>query len=131
MYMGCRNDTRQGLHAFIRAPKSPHDNFILALIRVAPLLINCTLHSCLKSHFLPTGVPEEVAHENANLVLVTTRSGGHMGFLQGLLPFRKNYMDTVLVQFLTAVLQHKCFETSTTDDVIESDQDTCVLHTLL
>ena len=52
----------------------------------------------------------DVAEENGNLVLVTTRTGGHIGFIHWLLPFYKNYMDTVLVQFLTAVLRHRCFE---------------------
>jgi abhydrolase domain-containing protein 1/3 len=55
-------------------------------------------------------LPVEVAEENGNLVLVTTRTGGHIGFVRWLHPFHKNYMDTILVQFLTAVLRHRCFE---------------------
>ena len=71
-------------------------------------------------------IPEEVARRNPNLVLVTTRRGGHIGFMQGLFPFGKNYMDTVVVQVLGAMLQHNCLPVMSTDtDSIESH-----VHTL-
>ena len=91
---------------------------------------NEATYICIIICSVPTAIPVEIAHANHNLVLVTTRTGGHIGFLQGLLPFWKNYMDTLLVQFLTAVLKHNIFsEDAYSDDVSESDLD--IAHSLL
>ena len=46
---------------------------------------------------------------NPNLILVTTRKGGHIGFMEGLLPVGKTLMDRVLVQLATALFEHKDF----------------------
>ena len=80
-----------------------------------------------------TATPEEIAQENSNLIVVATRRGGHIGFLQGWFPFRKNYMDKVLVQFVKATLEENCFNLSPDNSVNDSDQDINVsdVHTLL
>ena len=54
----------------------------------------------------PPAIPEKVAMTNPNLILVTTKRGGHIGFMDGLLPIGKNLMDRVLMQFATAVFEH-------------------------
>ncbi len=54
-------------------------------------------------------IPEEGARNNPNLMLVTTRRGGHIGFMEGLLPFKKNLMDRVLIQYSQAVFEHGAF----------------------
>lgn len=56
-----------------------------------------------------TVLPEEGARSNPHLMLVTTRRGGHIGFMEGLMPFRKNLMDRALIQFSTAVFEHNAF----------------------
>ena len=78
-------------------------------------------------------IPEAIAWQNPNLMLVTTRRGGHIGFIQGWLPFRKTFMDKLLAQFLVAVLQHDCFETTPnpTDSNSDSDHDNDSLHPLI
>ncbi len=54
-------------------------------------------------------IPKEGARSNPNLILVTTRRGGHIGFMEGLLPTNKNLMDRALIQFSRAVFEHKAF----------------------
>ncbi|XP_064382470.1 protein ABHD1-like [Halichondria panicea] len=54
-------------------------------------------------------IPEEGARSNPNLILVTTRRGGHIGFMEGLLPTNKNLMDRALIQFIRAVFEHDAF----------------------
>ena len=52
-----------------------------------------------------------------------------MGFLQGLFPFHKTYMNTVLSQFLPAVLEHDCFSMATTAEDSNSVCDPTELET--
>lgn len=57
----------------------------------------------------PHAIPEEGARRNSNLMLVTTRRGGHIGFMDSVLPFKKTLMDRVLIQFTRAVFEHGAF----------------------
>ncbi len=61
-------------------------------------------------HLPCAAIPEDVAHSNPNLVLVTTRRGGHIGFMDGLIPIRKNLMDRVLMQFARAVFEREALQ---------------------
>ena len=92
------------------------------------LLLLCYALNLPHSSINPA-TPEYIAEENPNLILVTTRRGGHFGFLQGLFPIHKTYMNTVLTQFLVAVLEHDCFNlpTSTNDNTTHDN----IIHTLL
>ena len=58
---------------------------------------------------LLAAIPKEAAMFNPNLILVTTKRGGHIGFIEGLLPVGKTLMDRVLVQFANAVFNHEDF----------------------
>lgn len=57
-------------------------------------------------------IPEEGARSNHNLMLVTTERGGHIGFMEGLLPLKKTFMDRALMQFATAVFEHRAFQST-------------------
>ena len=59
--------------------------------------------------FSPPAIPKKAAMCNPNLILVTTRKGGHIGFMEGLLPVGKTLMDRVLVQLATALFKHEDF----------------------
>lgn len=55
-------------------------------------------------HF-PVAIPENDVLNNNNIALVVTRRGGHIGFLEGLLPSPKTMMDRALTQFALAVFE--------------------------
>lgn len=51
-------------------------------------------------------LPTREAETNPNLVLVVTKRGGHIGFMEGFLPIGKCWMDKVLIQFANTVFEH-------------------------
>ncbi|XP_039586011.1 phospholipase ABHD3 isoform X2 [Passer montanus] len=51
-------------------------------------------------------IPVETAKQNANVALVLTSCGGHIGFLEGIWPRKCTYMDRVFKQFVQAVFEH-------------------------
>ncbi|NXP71235.1 ABHD3 Phospholipase, partial [Ramphastos sulfuratus] len=51
-------------------------------------------------------IPVEAAKQNANVALVLTSCGGHIGFLEGIWPRKCTYMDRVFKQFVQAVFEH-------------------------
>ncbi len=59
--------------------------------------------------FCCLAIPERVANGNRHLMLVTTRRGGHIGFMDRLFPFGKTLMDRALIEFTTAVFEHGAF----------------------
>ncbi|XP_033923357.1 phospholipase ABHD3 isoform X2 [Melopsittacus undulatus] len=51
-------------------------------------------------------IPVETAKQNANIALVLTSCGGHIGFLEGVWPRKCTYMDRVFKQFVQAMFEH-------------------------
>ncbi|XP_075600411.1 phospholipase ABHD3 isoform X2 [Balearica regulorum gibbericeps] len=51
-------------------------------------------------------IPVEAAKQNANVALVLTSCGGHIGFLEGIWPRKCTYMDRVFKQFVQAIFEH-------------------------
>lgn len=52
-------------------------------------------------------IPTETAQHVSTLALLVTERGGHIGFLEGLLPRHQSYMDRVFTQFMDAVFKHQ------------------------
>ncbi|KAL5493878.1 hypothetical protein EMCRGX_G015112 [Ephydatia muelleri] len=50
-------------------------------------------------------IPEDDVLGNNKIALFVTKKGGHIGFLEGLLPSPKNMINKALVQFAVAVLE--------------------------
>ena len=56
--------------------------------------------------FYVAALPLEETQKNSNLIIATTRTGGHIGFMEGFFPFRKTWIDRLLVQFVAMVFEH-------------------------
>lgn len=54
-----------------------------------------------------TDTPVNDILNNKNIVLVLTGKGGHVGFMQGGLPFGRTLMDHTLIQFTNAVFSNR------------------------
>ena len=54
-----------------------------------------------------TDTPVDDILNNNNIILVHTSKGGHLGFMQGWLPFGKTLMDHALIQFSNAVFSNQ------------------------
>ncbi|XP_043919401.1 protein ABHD1-like [Protopterus annectens] len=52
-------------------------------------------------------IPFDTVRAHPNIALLVTSHGGHIGFLEGMFPRHRNYMDRVLAQFITAVFEHR------------------------
>ncbi|KAK3588595.1 hypothetical protein CHS0354_001920 [Potamilus streckersoni] len=51
-------------------------------------------------------IPVKEAESNDNIAIVITSHGGHIGFLEGLFPRHRSYMDRLFSQFSYAVFTH-------------------------
>ncbi|EDV22575.1 uncharacterized protein TRIADDRAFT_58949 [Trichoplax adhaerens] len=51
-------------------------------------------------------IPVDDIAKNSNLALILTKTGGHIGFMEGLFPVGSTYMDRLFGQFLEAYLDH-------------------------
>ncbi|KAF0306306.1 Phospholipase ABHD3 [Amphibalanus amphitrite] len=55
--------------------------------------------------FIPfNGVPLEQVKQTSHVAIVMTSHGGHIGFMEGMLPFRQNYIDRVFAEYCRAAL---------------------------
>ncbi|XP_048371825.1 protein ABHD1 [Sphaerodactylus townsendi] len=52
-------------------------------------------------------IPLDAAQDVPTLAFLVTSHGGHIGFLEGLFPRHKSYMDRVFAQFVGAVFEHQ------------------------
>ena len=52
-------------------------------------------------------LPYEEAKQSDFVALLTTKYGGHIGFMEGILPFRYHFSDRVFEQYARAVLKNE------------------------
>jgi abhydrolase domain-containing protein 1/3 len=54
-----------------------------------------------------TGIPVEEASKSKFVAIVITRFGGHIGFLEGILPvLREDYISRLFTQYLSGVFMY-------------------------
>ncbi|XP_043918293.1 protein ABHD1-like [Protopterus annectens] len=75
----------------------------LSDILVPVLCLNAADDPFAPSHTIPV----DTVRSHPNIALLVTSHGGHIGFLEGMFPRHRNYMDRVLAQFITAVFEHR------------------------
>lgn len=77
-------------------------HYKLHAIRVPVLTLNAA-----DDPFMPlSGIPVEEALINDNIAMVITSYGGHIGFMEGVMPRHKNYMYRWVAQFVDCVFKH-------------------------
>uniref|UniRef100_A0A803J3B9 AB hydrolase-1 domain-containing protein n=1 Tax=Xenopus tropicalis TaxID=8364 RepID=A0A803J3B9_XENTR len=74
----------------------------LSLIRT-PVLCLCSLDDPFSPR---TSIPLAEVSSNPYVALLITTHGGHIGFLEDLIPNHQRYMDRVFQQFVVAILAH-------------------------
>ncbi|NP_001080501.1 abhydrolase domain containing 3 [Xenopus laevis] len=78
-------------------------DFKLSHIRTPVLCLNAA-----DDPFSPSAaIPVSKASSNPHVALLIPAHGGHIGFLEGLLPTHQRYMDRVFQQFVGAILDHR------------------------
>lgn len=75
----------------------------LSDIHVPVLCLNAADDPFAPSHTIPVDIVKSLP----NIALLVTTRGGHIGFLEGMFPRHRNYMDRVLAQFIKAVFEHR------------------------
>ena len=53
-----------------------------------------------------SAIPVKEAEQHDNLAIVVTSHGGHIGFMEGLFPRHKTYMDRLYSQYIKAIFTH-------------------------
>ncbi|XP_078449936.1 phospholipase ABHD3-like isoform X2 [Lampetra fluviatilis] len=84
---------------YYRAASPAH---AVAAIRIPVLCLNAADDPFSPMH----AIPVEAARSNPRVALLVTSSGGHIGFLEGLVPRGRSYMDRVFAEFTRAALEH-------------------------
>ena len=77
-----------------------------AVIKKADLF-ELLIHS--PNHLFPkcfAAIPVGEAEQNDNIAIVVTSHGGHIGFLEGIYPRHRGYMDRLFAQFLSAMIRY-------------------------
>jgi len=74
----------------------------LGLIKVPTLALNAEDDPFQPGASIPTGGAEESSH----VAILTTRRGGHIGFMEGILPTTCHYADRVFKQYLAKVFSN-------------------------
>jgi len=52
------------------------------------------------------GIPIEEAKKSSHVAIIVTERGGHIGFMEGLLPTKVNFSDRIYSQFLSSVMKN-------------------------
>ena len=68
-----------------------------------------TTHTLTHAHTYthPIALPYEAVEKSTMVTLVVTAYGGHIGFLEGILPTRQMLTDRVCKEFLLAMKQYR------------------------
>ncbi|TSL47545.1 Protein ABHD1 [Bagarius yarrelli] len=75
----------------------------LPLMTVPVLCLNAIDDPFSPEHAFPVALVQR----SRNVALLVTSHGGHIGFLEGLFPHGKGYMDRVFSQFVRAAFEHR------------------------
>lgn len=70
-------------------------------IRIPLLFLSAEDDPVVNLSSMPIHVPEI----NPNIIVVLTKRGGHLGFLEGWWPTGRNWADRVMVKFLSSCLE--------------------------
>ncbi|XP_062573966.1 phospholipase ABHD3-like [Saccostrea cucullata] len=92
----------KGLVNHVKSNMALFDNQLEDIDHVLQLL-RCSQAICEIDQ--PT-IPAEEAEQNDNIAIVITSHGGHIGFMEGLLPRHESYMDRLFSQYVKAVFTH-------------------------